>query len=65
MREIDHPHHAENDRQPDAYKREAGDSIKHLDRQERSVPRRLEPLDVDSVIGLISRAASLQKAGTQ
>ena len=32
---------------------------------EQRVPRRLEPLDVDSVIGLISRAASLQKAGTQ
>jgi len=32
---------------------------------EQRVPRRLEPLDVDSVIGLISRAASLQKASTQ
>ena len=32
---------------------------------EQRVPRRLEPLDVDSVIGLISHAASLQKAGTQ
>lgn len=32
--------------------------------QEQSVQRRLEPLDVDSVIGLIS-AGSPQKAGTQ
>ena len=32
---------------------------------EQRVPRRLEPLDVDSVIGLISHAASAQKAGTQ
>ena len=32
---------------------------------EQRVPRRLEPLDVDSVIGLISHAASLQKASTQ
>lgn len=28
-------------------------------------PRRLETLDVDSVIGLISAGASVQKAGTQ
>jgi len=31
--------------------------------QEQSVPRRLEPLDVEGVIALISRSA--QKAGTQ
>lgn len=31
----------------------------------RGVPRRLEALDVDSVIGLISAGASLQEAGTQ
>jgi hypothetical protein len=30
---------------------------------EHAVPRRLEPLDVDSVIGLISHSA--QQAGTQ
>ena len=35
--------------------------------QEQSVPRRLEPLDVAGVIGLISSGgtASAQKAGTQ
>lgn len=32
--------------------------------RERSVPRRLDTLDVEGVIGLIS-AGSLQKAGTQ
>jgi len=31
----------------------------------RGAPRRLDTLDVDSVIGLISAGASLQKAGTQ
>ena len=36
-----------------------------VDCQTHSVPRRFEPLDVDSVIGLISAGASLQKAGTQ
>ena len=36
-----------------------------MDRHERSVPRRLEPLDVAGVIGLISAGASAQKAGTQ
>jgi hypothetical protein len=36
-----------------------------VDCQEQSVPRRFEPLDVDSVIGLISAGSSLQKAGTQ
>jgi hypothetical protein len=34
--------------------------------QEQSVPRRLEPLDVDSVIGIISAGSrSSQKASTQ
>jgi hypothetical protein len=35
--------------------------------QEQGVPRRFEPLDVDSVIGLISAGAAvaLHKAGTQ
>lgn len=33
--------------------------------QEQSVPRRLEPLDVDSIIGMISAGASAQKVGTQ
>ena len=31
----------------------------------RNPPRRVEALDVDSVIGLISAGASMQKAGTQ
>ena len=34
MGEIDDPHHAEDDRQPDADQRQAGDGVKHLDRQE-------------------------------
>ena len=32
--------------------------------QEQSVPRRLEPLDVAGVIGMISGGASAHKAGT-
>ena len=37
-----------------------------VDCMEQSVPRRLEPLDVDSVIALISHhALSAQKAGAQ
>ena len=36
-----------------------------VDCHEQSVPRRFEPLDVDSVIALISAGSSLQKAGTQ
>ena len=36
MREIDHPHHAENDREPDADQAQAGDRVEDLDRQERS-----------------------------
>ncbi|MFO1302488.1 MAG: hypothetical protein U1F54_02080 [Burkholderiales bacterium] len=38
-----------------------------VDCQEQDVPRRFEPLDVDSVIGLISAGAcvALHKAGTQ
>ena len=31
MREIDDPHHAEDDRQPDADQRQAGDRVKDLD----------------------------------
>ena len=33
--------------------------------QEHSVPRRLEPFDVDGVIGLISAGSPSAKAGTQ
>ena len=37
-----------------------------VDCQERSVPRRVDTLDVEGVIGLISAGApSLHKAGTQ
>ncbi|MFO1302970.1 MAG: hypothetical protein U1F54_04515 [Burkholderiales bacterium] len=38
-----------------------------VDCHEQGVPRRFEPLDVDSVIGLISASAgvALHKAGTQ
>ncbi len=35
MREVDDLHHAEDDRQPHADQREAGDGVKNLDRQER------------------------------
>ena len=34
MREIDDAHHAEDDRQPDADQRQAGDRVKDLDCQE-------------------------------
>ena len=34
MREIDDAHHAEDDRQPDADQRQAGDRVEDLDRQE-------------------------------
>ena len=34
MREIDDPHHAEDNRQPDADQRQAGYRVKHLDCQE-------------------------------
>lgn len=37
-----------------------------LDCREQSVPRRLDTLDIEGVIGLISASpATLQKAGTQ
>ena len=35
MREVDDLHHAEDDRQPHADQREAGDGVENLDRQER------------------------------
>src|SRR5258708_40221134 len=34
MGEIDDPHHAEDNRQPDADQRQAGNCVEHLDRQE-------------------------------
>jgi hypothetical protein len=33
MCEIDDPHHAKDNRQPDADQRKAGDCVKHLDRE--------------------------------
>ena len=35
-----------------------------LECREQAVPRRLDTLDVEGVIGMISAAASAQKAGT-
>jgi hypothetical protein len=36
MREVDHPHHAEDDRQSDADQRQAGDGVKDLNYQQRN-----------------------------
>ena len=33
MGEVDNPHHAENNRQPDAYKHQVGDAIDDLQRK--------------------------------
>lgn len=36
-----------------------------IERREQSVPRRVETLDVEGVIGMISAAPSTHKSGTQ
>ena len=50
--EIDDPHHAEDDRQPEADQREAGDRVEDLDRQERD--------EIHDVLAPQSREASLR-----
>jgi hypothetical protein len=54
MCDIDDPHHAENNRQPDADQRQAGNRIKDLDRQKSTRSTFSIPKGFDRRAGLRS-----------